>query len=132
MARCDDWPCCGHESGCCHDYDDFGQIVKSQFLVWWLRQEDYHGYEPHKEQNPLKIPDYAWKEFKALCGRSGRGRIWIPDHIKLEALPVSEHDSRWTPELLQAGGIIIEEQHAKDCFAWGGKITTLTLDPIYL
>ena len=21
MARCEDWPCCGHESGCCPDYD---------------------------------------------------------------------------------------------------------------
>lgn len=22
MARCEDFPCCGHESGCCPDYDD--------------------------------------------------------------------------------------------------------------
>ena len=21
MARCEDWPCCGHEQGCCPDYD---------------------------------------------------------------------------------------------------------------
>lgn len=21
MARCEDWPCCGHEAGCCPDYD---------------------------------------------------------------------------------------------------------------
>jgi hypothetical protein len=21
MARCEDFPCCGHESGCCPDYD---------------------------------------------------------------------------------------------------------------
>lgn len=21
MARCGEWPCCGHESGCCPDYD---------------------------------------------------------------------------------------------------------------
>lgn len=26
MARCEDFPCCGHESGCCPDYDpDTGQ-----------------------------------------------------------------------------------------------------------
>lgn len=21
MARCEDWPCCGHEAGCCPDFD---------------------------------------------------------------------------------------------------------------
>jgi hypothetical protein len=21
MAQCEDWPCCGHEQGCCPDYD---------------------------------------------------------------------------------------------------------------
>ena len=25
MARCEDWPCCGHESGCCPDYDESGK-----------------------------------------------------------------------------------------------------------
>lgn len=25
MARCEDWPCCGHEAGCCPDYDESGQ-----------------------------------------------------------------------------------------------------------
>jgi len=24
MARCEDFPCCGHELGCCPDYDDDG------------------------------------------------------------------------------------------------------------
>jgi hypothetical protein len=24
MARCEDWPCCGHENGCCPDYDEGG------------------------------------------------------------------------------------------------------------
>ena len=22
MARCEDFPCCGHEDGCCPDYDE--------------------------------------------------------------------------------------------------------------
>jgi len=22
MARCEDWPCCGHEAGMCPDYDE--------------------------------------------------------------------------------------------------------------
>ena len=25
MARCEDFPCCGHESGCCPDYDASGR-----------------------------------------------------------------------------------------------------------
>ena len=25
MARCEDYPCCGHESGCCPDFDDNGK-----------------------------------------------------------------------------------------------------------
>ena len=24
MARCEDYPCCGHEDGCCPDYDKSG------------------------------------------------------------------------------------------------------------
>jgi hypothetical protein len=25
MARCEDFPCCGHEPGCCPDYDESGR-----------------------------------------------------------------------------------------------------------
>jgi len=25
MARCEDFPCCGHELGCCPDFDDAGR-----------------------------------------------------------------------------------------------------------
>lgn len=25
MARCEDYPCCGHEAGCCPDYDENGR-----------------------------------------------------------------------------------------------------------
>lgn len=102
----------------------------SQFLVWWLTEEDYHGFEPHQDRNPLRIPDCVWKEFRSRCGRPGRGRLWVPKHIKIDSLPVAADDPRWTPELLRAGGIIIEAQHADDCARWGGTITTLTLDPV--
>lgn len=27
MARCEDFPCCGHESGCCPDYDESGKQI---------------------------------------------------------------------------------------------------------
>lgn len=25
MARCEDFPCCGHEAGCCPDFDEAGR-----------------------------------------------------------------------------------------------------------
>jgi len=25
MARCEDYPCCGHENGCCPDFDESGK-----------------------------------------------------------------------------------------------------------
>jgi hypothetical protein len=25
MARCEDFPCCGHEPGCCPDFDESGR-----------------------------------------------------------------------------------------------------------
>lgn len=25
MARCEDFPCCGHELGCCPDFDESGR-----------------------------------------------------------------------------------------------------------
>ena len=25
MPRCEDFPCCGHEAGCCPNYDDAGK-----------------------------------------------------------------------------------------------------------
>lgn len=25
MPRCEDFPCCGHEPGCCPDYDESGR-----------------------------------------------------------------------------------------------------------
>ena len=24
MSKCEDWPCCGHEPGCCPDFDEDG------------------------------------------------------------------------------------------------------------
>lgn len=27
MARCEDFPCCGHEAGCCPDYDEAGNQI---------------------------------------------------------------------------------------------------------
>ena len=32
MATCEDFPCCGHEQGCCPDYDDTGKQLNMKCL----------------------------------------------------------------------------------------------------
>lgn len=62
MPRCEDFPCCGHEPGCCPDYDESGKQlnmvctcgakipVNSRFSICQgciersLREDDY-GYD---------------------------------------------------------------------------------------
>ncbi len=107
-------------------------VPGSELFVWWLMPSDYQGFEPHQERNPLLIPDYAWEQFCSLCGRAGRGRLWVPDHIKIDRLPIDADDDKWkdNPVFLASGGIVIEARHADDCARWGGLITTLTLDPV--
>ena len=101
-----------------------------KLLIWWLTQEDYHGFEPCQESNPLCIPDYAWVEFRSRYGRSGGGRLWVPDHLDRTNWGIDPDDPRWTPKLMESGGIVIEPKDAEACLKWGGTITTLTLDPI--
>lgn len=102
-----------------------------QYLVWWLTEEDYLGYRPNQDRrNPLVIPDYAWPEFCDMAGRARRGRLWVPEHIPVNGLIVAENNPRWTAELLRSGGIVIESRHADQCARWGGRITTLSLDPV--
>ena len=31
MAYCEDFPCCGHEAGCCPDFDDDGRQLN---MIW--------------------------------------------------------------------------------------------------
>lgn len=30
MTRCEDYPCCGHEAGCCPDHDDSGRQLNTR------------------------------------------------------------------------------------------------------
>jgi hypothetical protein len=30
--RCEDYPCCGHESGCCPDYDETGKQLNMKCI----------------------------------------------------------------------------------------------------
>ena len=102
-----------------------------EYFVWWLTESDYCGFEPSQEANPLKIPDYAWEQFCNRHGRAGRARLWVAEHINLPSgrLPVSPNDSRFE-NYMTAGGIVIEAKDAQSCALWGGRITTLMLDPV--
>jgi len=102
-----------------------------EYLVWWLTQKDYVPYpEPHG-CHPPTIPAYAWEQRRARYGRAGRGRLWVPEHIEVQCMPVEADDPRWAPLLdRDAGGIVIEAKDAEACARWGGTFTTLTLDPV--
>lgn len=104
--------------------------TEEPLLIWWTTQEDFDGHDMVDERRPEDMPSYAWQELCGRYGRSGRGRLWVPAHIELSNLPVSEDDPRWTPKLLRSGGVVIEAKHAAACEKWGGCITNLTLDPV--
>ena len=102
---------------------------RMDLLVWWLAEADYCGFHPEQDKNPLKLADYIWEEFTSLCGRAGRGRLWVPNHIRIEKLDAAEDDPRW-PEYIEAGGIVIERKDAPACALWGGRFTDFKLNPV--
>jgi len=101
----------------------------SQFVVWWLTCEDYCGYQPQQESNPLKIADYIWVEFCDRCGRPGRARLWVPDEIAVERMDADENDPRWR-QYDNAGGIVIRAGDAPACALWGGRFTDMALNTL--
>ena len=40
---CEDWPCCGHESGCCPDYDEDGQQLNMRCICGAVLPIDHHS-----------------------------------------------------------------------------------------
>jgi hypothetical protein len=70
MARCEDFPCCGHELGCCPDYDKTGKQLnmvctcgthlpinnKSSICDTCLNRNDEDYYDDNF-QYPDDIPD---------------------------------------------------------------------------
>ena len=64
MARCEDFPCCGHELGCCPDFDEetgrqLNMVcvcgaklpITARFSICdgCMRDPDDEGYNPHEE-----------------------------------------------------------------------------------
>lgn len=101
----------------------------SQFVVWWLNEADYCGFQPQQEKNPLKLADYIWEEFCDRCGRPGRARLWVPDGIDIEKMDTAENDPRFE-QYMDCGGIVIRAKDAPACALWGGRFTDLALNPL--
>jgi len=61
MARCEDFPCCGHENGCCPDYDESGKQLNmkcvcgatlplhSKFSICLICRQDADGYPDYPD-----------------------------------------------------------------------------------
>jgi hypothetical protein len=111
-------------------------MKKPKLAIWWLTQADYRGFEPDQEQNPLCIPDYAWREFCSRSGRPGGFRIWASGEVDFDVLDIPRDDPRWAKlEKLtggDAGGIAIYTDDAEACLRWGGVVTKLDLSPLKL
>ena len=101
----------------------------SQIVVWWLTEDDYAGYCPRQESNPLKMADYIYTEFCSLYGRAGRARLWVPMEIKIDRMTADPDDPRFD-NYIHAGGIVIYAKDAPECALWGGRFTDLALNVV--
>lgn len=104
-------------------------IQSPKYLVWWLTEHDYCGFQPRQEKNPLKLAEYIWEEFCSRSGRAGRARLWVPENIKIEKMTAAENDPRFA-QYEDAGGIVIYAKDAPPCALWGGRFTDLALNPL--
>jgi len=43
MARCEDFPCCGHEAGCCPDFDENGRQLNMKCVCGAVLPVDNHS-----------------------------------------------------------------------------------------
>lgn len=43
MSRCEDFPCCGHEAGCCPDFDASGRQLNMICVCGAILPVDHHG-----------------------------------------------------------------------------------------
>jgi hypothetical protein len=86
MARCEDFPCCGHESGCCPDYDESGRQLNmvctcgaklhvsnrnsicNSCLGRWYEDEDNYE-DDYEDEDDYDGPDEAqeWYDFDPDC-----------------------------------------------------------------
>ena len=94
------------------------------YAIWWLAQSECDRL--YRVLGELGLPDYMVTQFLSRSGRSGRGRLWVPDHI-----PVKEIE--WSNTLpsrmaLDCGGIVFDMEHLHKVIILPGFVTTLELE----
>ena len=57
-------------------------------LIWWLSEANYGGLTTEVR---AALPRYIAEEVQSREGRSGRGRLWVPQGIELGPIP-------WPPD----------------------------------
>ena len=97
MARCEDFPCCGHELGCCPDYDESGRQtnmicvcgavlpVNAPYSIcrWCMNSSSEGGYEPRGKGDEYDddLSDEERAEYE-------------PDHFR-DNVDQEENDAFW-------------------------------------
>lgn len=56
---------------------------KSLIAVWWVNQADCEAIDEGRISE-----GYIREEYSSRLGRAGRGRLWVPDGIKVQKVEV--------------------------------------------
>jgi len=71
MAMCEDYPCCGHESGCCPDFDQHGKQVNMVCICGAKLPVDNHSSLCSGCLRGVAVDD-CWEDEDYLRSRGGR------------------------------------------------------------
>jgi len=99
------------------------------YLIWWTNGDDYEKAEYYIEER-INDLEYVRKEFVNMDGRPTRGRLWIPEFIKLEAMRLFDETSNVYDYCLKAGGIVFKVDDFDTVIHLPGVITNLDLKEI--
>lgn len=57
--------------------------MSDEWVIWWTTEEEAMAISAHFGSPELPLPEmcpeYLRGEFASRLGRSGRGRLWVPD-----------------------------------------------------
>ncbi len=99
------------------------ETKEKDLLIWWTTQDDC---EALIDSEPFKVPTYISEQFQSRLGRSGRGRLWIHDTIKLKRIDWNEQSP--VSELCErSAGIVFHAEDIDFLNGINGIITDLNL-----
>ena len=105
-----------------------GVAAGSHLLVWWTTYVDCLFICEH---NLLAgAPEYIVSEFEDRCGRNGRGRLWVSNHLPQDVkIPSCWRLTRQASEHRSAAGVVFERAHYQHLAALPGEITDMACEP---